>query len=206
MGHKQQKQNIRKTIQKDANIISTKKMTESSSQSEAEDLVVIREVYDSDNAQEIFELELEKALQTGCKTIIIEPTALGEDTERWLSYGYYLYSSSLLTGLSSVFIALYWSEKRLLPFPLSFTSCLCASLYTVCWAFDPCSQYKVEKTSATKRSSRKRQISSTTSSNKDLSLVIPPVVLIRQTTSSLSNSAHLVLTLTSFTLCLWKLS
>ena len=33
------------------------------SQSEAEDLVVIREVYDSDNAQEIFELELEKALQ-----------------------------------------------------------------------------------------------------------------------------------------------
>ena len=39
--------------------------------------------------------------------------------------------------------ALYWNEKRLLPFPLSFTSCLCASLYTVCWAFDPCSQYKV---------------------------------------------------------------
>ena len=65
---------------------------------------------------------------------------------------------------------------------------------------------QVEKTSATKRSSRKRQISSTTSSNKDLSLVIPPVVLIRQTTSSLSNSAHLVLALTSFTLCLWKLS
>ena len=54
----------------------------------------------------IFHTKLLKMVffQTGCKTIIIEPTALGEDTERWLSYGYYLYSSSLLTGFSSVFI------------------------------------------------------------------------------------------------------
>ena len=34
-----------------------------SSQTESEELVVIREVYDNDNAQEIFEVELEKAIQ-----------------------------------------------------------------------------------------------------------------------------------------------
>ena len=38
------------------------------------DLIVIREIYDSENAQEIFEIELERAIQSGCKTIIIEPT------------------------------------------------------------------------------------------------------------------------------------
>ena len=88
---------------------------------------MIREVYDNDNAQEIFEVELERAIQvnefqfffptlltvdftkfstlkTGCKTIIIEPTALGEDTERWLYYGNRLYQSSVLTGLTSIFI------------------------------------------------------------------------------------------------------
>ena len=63
---------------------------------------------------------------------------------------------------------------------------------------------QVEKTSATKRSSRKRQ-SSSMSTSKD-SLVIPPVVLIRQPSSSLSNYTHLVLAVTSFSICLWKLS
>ena len=33
------------------------------SEADSEDLVVIREVYDSDNAQEIFEMELERAIQ-----------------------------------------------------------------------------------------------------------------------------------------------
>ena len=95
---------------------------------------------------------------------------MGEDTERWLYYGNRLYQSSVLTGLTSIFIgkhiylfkklwyfvdllilapffaAIYWNDRKLLPFPFSFTSCLCASLYTVCWAFDPCSRYKVWNT------------------------------------------------------------
>ena len=132
------------------------------SEADSEDLVVIREVYDSDNAQEIFEMELERAiqvwqqnilynlnflksfiLQSGCKTIIIEPTQLGEDTERWISYGNYLRRSAVVAGMASIMVGFYWEDKTFLPLPLGFTSSLCASLYTVCWAFDPCSLYKV---------------------------------------------------------------
>ena len=135
-----------------------------SSEADSEDLVVIREVYDSDNAQEIFEMELERAIQvkpkekstfyytrlncnfsfqSGCKTIIIEPTQLGEDTERWISYGNYLRRGAILAGMASIAVGFYWEDKKFLPLPLGFTSSLCASLYTVCWAFDPCSLYKV---------------------------------------------------------------
>ena len=132
------------------------------SEADSEDLVVIREVYDSDNAQEIFEMELERAIQvwqqnilynlnflksfifqSGCKTIIIEPTQLGEDTERWISYGNYLRRSAVVAGMASIMVGFYWEDKTFLPLPLGFTSSLCASLYTVCWAFDPCSLYKV---------------------------------------------------------------
>ena len=81
--------------------------------------------------------------QSGCKTIIIEPTQLGEDTERWISYGNYLRRSAVVAGMASIMVGFYWEDKTFLPLPLGFTSSLCASLYTVCWAFDPCSLYKV---------------------------------------------------------------
>ncbi len=123
---------------------------------------MIREVYDNDNAQEIFQLELERAVQTGCATIIIEPSDLGEETERWISTGFYLHKTSILFGIGSlaagknglfssvigdetliIIVGIYWSEKRFASLPMSLTSCLCASLYTACWSFDPCSSYTV---------------------------------------------------------------
>ena len=82
-------------------------------------------------------------LQSGCKTIIIEPTELGEDTENWIIYGNYLHRSAIVTGAFAVFSGFYWKDLRFLPLPFGFTSCLCATLYTVCWGFDPCSHYKV---------------------------------------------------------------
>ena len=115
----------------------------SQSSDSSSDLIVIREIYDSENAQEIFEIELERAIQSGCKTIIIEPTQLGEDTERWISYGNCLRRSAIVAGMASIAAGFYWEDKKFLPLPLGFTSSLCASLYTVCWAFDPCSLYKV---------------------------------------------------------------
>jgi len=189
----------------------------SSPSSDSEDLIVIREIYDSENAQEIFEIELERAIQSGCQTIIIEPTELGEETENWIAYGNYLHRSAIGTGVFAVFSGVYWKDLRFLPLPFGFTSCLCATLYTVCWGFDPCSNYKIEvedhtftcqvlgidQESATKRSSRKRQIST---SSKD-SLVIPPVVLVhRNSKSKTFKYAYLVVALTSFSFSLWKLS
>jgi len=171
--------------------------------SDSEDLIVIREIYDSENAQEIFEIELERAIQSGCKTIIIEPTELGEDTENWITYGNYLNRSAIVTGAFAVFSGFYWKDLRFLPLPFGFTSCLCATLYTVCWSFDPCSHYKIDHESATKRSSRKRQIST---SSKD-SLVIPPVVLVHHNSNSNAiKYAYMVVALTSFSFSLWKLS
>lgn len=41
---------------------------------------VIREVYDSSNAHERFEAELEKALEAKVDFIIIEPPRLGDET------------------------------------------------------------------------------------------------------------------------------
>ena len=42
----------------------------SSPSSDSEDLIVIREIYDSENAQEIFEIELERAIQVSSCYII----------------------------------------------------------------------------------------------------------------------------------------
>ena len=110
------------------------------------DIAVIREVYDSDNAPEIFEMELERALQVslrfrdigvewpidqnystkiprshhlylfekvGCRTIVIEPTQLGEDTARWISIGDLFHKIALLSGCGSFAIGKIVSLLRL---------------------------------------------------------------------------------------------
>merc|ERR1712008_483339 len=100
----------------------------SSPSSDSEDLIVIREIYDSENAQEIFEIELERAIQSGCQTIIIEPTELGEETENWIAYGNYLHRSAIGTGVFAVFSGVYWKDLRFLHLPLvyvqHFTLCV----------------------------------------------------------------------------------
>jgi hypothetical protein len=88
-------------------------------------------------------IKFERLFQSGCQTIIIEPTELGEETENWIAYGNYLHRSAIGTGVFAVFSGVYWKDLRFLPLPFGFTSCLCATLYTVCWGFDPCSNYKV---------------------------------------------------------------
>ena len=112
------------------------------------DTAVIREVYDSDNAQELFEMELERALQVrnlyffkshfggikkipwteapytetasmphlnciydylkvGCRTIVIEPTKLGEETAKWISIGNLLHKISLISGCGAFAVGTY---------------------------------------------------------------------------------------------------
>ena len=65
------------------------------------DLAVIKEVYDSDNAQDLFEIELERALQAGCHQIVIEPSKLGDETARWISVGNVLHKTSIVTGIGA---------------------------------------------------------------------------------------------------------
>lgn len=66
------------------------------------EIAVIREVYDGENAQERFELELERALEAAVPVIVIEPVRLGDETARWISVGNCLHKTAVLAGLGSI--------------------------------------------------------------------------------------------------------
>ena len=72
---------------------------------------------------------------------------MGEDTENLITYGNYLHRSAIATGVFAIFSGVYWQDYRFLPLPFGFSSCLCATLYAVCWDFDPCSNYKIDRVS-----------------------------------------------------------
>lgn len=68
---------------------------------------VIREVYDSENAHESFEADLDKALYGKVNYIIIEPTRLGAETGRWITVGNCLHKTAVISGLASVASGIY---------------------------------------------------------------------------------------------------
>lgn len=65
-------------------------------------VVIIREVYDSENANETFEYELERALESECSLIVIEPSKLGDETSRWIAVGNCLHKTAALSGLAAI--------------------------------------------------------------------------------------------------------
>ena len=52
-----------------------------------EDVAIIRELYQGSQDQERFEVELERALDARCHTIVIEPARLGDETARFVDRG-----------------------------------------------------------------------------------------------------------------------
>lgn len=104
---------------------------------------VIREVYDSGNAHETFEAELEKALEAKVDYIIIEPTRLGDETGRWITVGNCLHKTAVLSGISSLVCGLIWQDRPMFSAPLCAVSIFCTGLYTVSWNYDSCVQYQV---------------------------------------------------------------
>lgn len=66
-----------------------------------EDTAIIREVYDNDNSQEMFEQELDNALEAGYKYIIIEPTQLADETVRWITVGNFLSQTAIISSALS---------------------------------------------------------------------------------------------------------
>ncbi len=69
---------------------------------EEDSVYVVKEIYDSSKATEMFERELDGALENGCGVIIIEPNILGEETARWISVGNGLHKCAVVFGLSSI--------------------------------------------------------------------------------------------------------
>ncbi|KAH8242442.1 hypothetical protein KR032_006526, partial [Drosophila birchii] len=105
---------------------------------------VIREVYDSSNAHERFEAELDKALEKKVDFIIIEPPRLGDETGRWIWVGNCLHKTAVATGVVSLVASLLWRDRPVIAAPACALSLFCSGLYTVSWNYDPCVQYQVE--------------------------------------------------------------
>lgn len=111
-----------------------------------EDLKIIREFYrneSSSEAQEYFETELELALESKVKLIVIEPKLFGESTARYIYIGNILEKSAILSSIASIVSALLFPEKTIIYLPLSTFSIICTSLYSISWSTDPCSNYRV---------------------------------------------------------------
>lgn len=47
-------------------------------------------------------MELERALEAGIHTIVIEPTTLGDETARWIAVGNCLHKTAVLAGFGSI--------------------------------------------------------------------------------------------------------
>lgn len=155
--------------------------------------MIIREIYEHENAHEDFELELEKALEEEVRTIVIEPSKLGDETSRWISVGNCLHKTSVLAGLGSIIAHFTWPERGMVMLPLGFVSVVCAGVYAVSWQFDPCCKYQVESDA---RKLQRLPLLNLTSST--------PVVLVRRDDTRrkfLQNTICLIAT----SLCGWKI-
>lgn len=107
---------------------------------------VIREIYESENSVESFLLQLERALQSRYKVIVIEPQRLAEETGRWIMLGNILSRTSILSGLVSITISVVSPNRLYVSIPLAGLSLVLQGFYDISWYFDPCSRYQVEST------------------------------------------------------------
>ncbi|MCL4116901.1 UNVERIFIED_CONTAM: hypothetical protein GTU68_042117, partial [Idotea baltica] len=154
---------------------------------------IIREVYDSDSAHEAFELELERALEAGVLTIVIEPTTLGDETARWISVGNCLHKTAVLSGFGSITAGLLWQDSALACVPLGTLSLFSTGVYTASWQFDPCCKYQVEYDSTRLSSLPLESLSSAS-----------PVVLMRKDDSK-RKILHCLVSLSAASFCVWRL-
>ncbi|CAH0558225.1 unnamed protein product [Brassicogethes aeneus] len=108
-------------------------------------VAVIREVYDSEYSQHNFSMELEKALDRKCCVIVIEPSQLGDETARWISFGNCLHKTAVISGFTSIVSGFIWNNSLTPQAHFSIFSLLCTGLYTASWQFDHCVKYQVER-------------------------------------------------------------
>ncbi|XP_054281134.1 transmembrane protein 11-B, mitochondrial-like [Macrosteles quadrilineatus] len=89
--------------------------------------------------------QLERALEDGCHTIVIELQPLGDETVRWISVGNFLHQTAVYAGLGAIVSGFVGPNKPALFMPLACTSLLCTGVYTISWQLDPCCQYQVSE-------------------------------------------------------------
>ncbi|CAH0382389.1 unnamed protein product [Bemisia tabaci] len=154
------------------------------------DTAVIREVYESENALEAFELELDRALEAGCNVIVIEPTRLADETAQWIAFGNFLHRTAVFSGVGAIFAGYLLPKKPIIFGPLCAVSFLSAGLHTVAWQMDPCCKYQICNNS--------KKLA-----NLPLYNSITPVVLTRQDDTH-RRILQSTVTILSVAFCLWK--
>ncbi|XP_044750956.1 transmembrane protein 11-A, mitochondrial [Coccinella septempunctata] len=157
-------------------------------------IAVIREVYDSEYSQHGFSIELEKALHAKCSIIIIEPTPLGDETARWITFGNYIHKTAVLSGLASHLIGFFWPKSVILQGTFCTASILTTALYTASWQFDHCVKYQVERDRS--RLARLPILGVLTTTT--------PVVLVRKDDTR-RKILHCTVSLTAAAFCIYKL-
>ncbi|XP_014277323.1 transmembrane protein 11, mitochondrial [Halyomorpha halys] len=163
-------------------------------ESEQSETAVIKEIYDSENAHEAFVDELERALEAGCKFIIIEPPRLGDETARWIAVGNCLHKTAVISGVSAIICGFIWPKYPYSYMPFGVISFFTTGLYTVSWQFDPCVKYQVYTDS--QRLARLPFFNTITSAS--------PTVLVRKDDRN-RKILHCTVMLASSILCAWRL-
>ena len=107
-------------------------------------------------------------------------------------------SCLLIIDYDHSFLGFIWPEKRLLPLPFGIAALFCSSLYMINWQFDPCGQYRVEKSKSMERSNKEVM------SKKAITLTRKHFVEINTFSNLLS--VHAISSLFAFGFCYWKLS
>jgi len=160
---------------------------------EKRETVVIQEVYECDNAEEMFEIQLEKALDLGCENIVIEPEKLGNEIARWITAGNCFHKTSVLSGVGTITSGMLWGDRPYIYLPMGLLATFCGGLYFV-QIFDPCCKYQVLRD--------KKKLAGYHSSLP----TSQPVVLHRRDSQFRRRKlVHLSVNLATVTFCLWKL-
>lgn len=106
---------------------------------------VIREIYESEQSTSNFLYELERALSTKYKYIIIEPKRLAEETGRWITMGNIIHRTSVLSGLGAIGLAVIAPKRLWMSYSLCGVSIVVSGIYAVSWNSDHCSKYQLER-------------------------------------------------------------
>jgi len=160
----------------------------------ASNIAIIREVYDGPDSQEFFAMELEKALDSCCSVIVIEPSQLGDETARWITFGNVLHKFAVISGFSSLVTGFVWPQNFVPQAPFGIFSVLCTGLYTASWQFDHCVKYQVERNP--RKLARLPILSAITAAS--------PVVLVRKDDTR-RKILHCTVSLTAAAMCVFRL-